>query len=258
MTSDSLAAAIKTIDLGVSFAGKTALRNVNIELPGRGLSIIAGRSGSGKTTFLRSINRLNEEIGGRSQGEAYADLGLGLEPIYGPKSRPLTEIRRLAGMVFQTPNVLPATIWKNMSIPLGLIRNIGPTEIQDRIESALKTVGLWPEISDRLHTEAKTLSGGQQQRLCLARALVLEPKIILLDEPTSSLDIAAAARVEETLQKLAEQYPLLVVSHSLSQAWRLADKLHFFHQGKFEKTIGRTEIASERHLAEYIASLDEK
>ena len=248
---------VVTNRLGVDFAGRPALIDVNLSLPARGLSVIGGPSGSGKTTFLRALNRLNDELGAETNGQVRLDFGGGLEEIYGPGSRPTAEIRIRAGMVFQHPNVLPSSIWKNMALPLTQLKGVPRSELSDRVENALRTVGLWQEVENRLDHQAATLSGGQQQRLCLARALVLGPKILLMDEPTSSLDILAAGTVENCLQELAEDYPVILVTHSLAQAWRLSDRLYCFHRGRYIRPLRRHEIETERELIDFLLSLDQ-
>lgn len=247
-----------TNKLSVSFAGQPALSDVSLSLPSRGLAVIGGPSGSGKTTFLRALNRLNDELGAKTSGEVSLDFGRGLEEIYGPHSRRASEIRIMAGMVFQHPNVLPASIWKNMALPLAQLKGAPKSELAGRIEKALQRVGLWSEVENRLGHQAGTLSGGQQQRLCLARALALEPKILLMDEPTSSLDILAAAKVESCLKQLAEDYPVIMVTHSLAQAWRMSDRLYCFHRGRFISLLSRHEIENEQKLLEYLLTLDRR
>lgn len=247
---------VVTSRLGVSFAGRPVLIDVSLSLPAKGLSVIAGPSGSGKTTFLRALNRLNDELGAETRGEVRLDFGGGLEEIYGPRRRQTAEIRIRAGMVFQHPNVLPASIWKNIALPLTQLKGVPKSELADRLEKALRTVGLWAEVADRLNHQAATLSGGQQQRLCLARALVLEPKILLMDEPTASLDILAADTVESCLQELAEDYPVIMVTHSLAQARRMSDRLYCFHRGRFIRPLNRHEIETEREFMEFLGSLD--
>lgn len=247
---------VVTNRLRVSFSGRPVLSDVSLSLPARGLSVIAGPSGSGKTTFLRTLNRLNDELGAETSGEVRLDFGGGLEDIYGPRGRSTVEIRRMAGMVFQHPNVLPASIWKNMALPLTQLQRASKSEAAGRIEQALRTVGLWSEVENRLDHQASTLSGGQQQRLCLARVLVLEPRILLMDEPTSSLDLLAADIVESCLRNLAEEYPIIMVTHSLAQAWRMSEGLYCFHRGRFIRHLHRREIETEREFMELLLALD--
>lgn len=215
-------------DLSVSFFGRTVIRGVNFSLP-KGISVLVGRSGSGKTTILRALNRLNEEFPGcETRGQVELFLKGALHAVYPGGERPplpLRELRRRVGMVFQTPQVFPASVYKNMALPLQVVANCPKAEIEGRMEQALRQVDLWREVQERLHSSAERLSGGQQQRLCLARALALEPELLLLDEPTASLDVHASRHVEELLLRLAEHYPLVMVSHSLSQSLRLADTL---------------------------------
>lgn len=222
-------------NVGVSFDGHEVVRGVSARLPEKGISVIIGRSGSGKTTLLRALNRLNEEFPGcRNTGRIKLDLGAGLEAIYpapGVRVRSLPELRRLVGMVFQSPNVFPVSVYRNIAIPLLTVAECPKAEVGDRVRAALVDAGLWQEVGDRLDTPAERLSGGQQQRLCLARALALAPAMLLLDEPTASLDVHAAAGVEDLLRKLGEQYPLIMVSHSLGQALRLGSMLLVLENG---------------------------
>lgn len=254
--------AVKTYNLCLSFAGKSVLQNINTHLPAQGLSVLIGRSGSGKTSLLRSLNRLNEEYPHCvTTGQVELDLGHGLEAIYdtptalckAPKPRTVTELRQKVGMVFQTPNVFPVSVARNVSIPLQLASDCPRHEIQERTQQALEAVGLWQEVKDRLDSPAEQLSGGQQQRLCLARALALKPCLLLLDEPTSSLDVHAARGIEDLLLHLGSQYPVVLVSHSLSQARRLGRKLLLLDQGRiihtlnshsFDSTVTEAELAT--------------
>jgi len=155
---------------------------------------------------------------------------------------PVTELRRQVGMVFQTPNILPTSVEKNVSLPLKLVLGVKKNEIPFRVEGALREVHLWEEVRDRLHAPAAILSGGQQQRLCLARALALEPVILLLDEPTASLDFRASQKIEELLLSLRDRYTLVAVSHSLSQARRLADKVLVLNEGRMAGSLERSEL----------------
>jgi phosphate transport system ATP-binding protein len=156
---------------------------------------------------------------------------------------PLAELRRRVGMVFQVPNVLPVSIGKNLALPLRLVLGIHRQEIPDRIEEALKSVHLWSEVKDRLKDRATTLSGGQQQRLCLARVLALQPEVLLLDEPTASLDFRSAMKIEELLLDLKDKYTVIAVSHSLNQTRRLADVVVALSEGRIAKRLSSSEFS---------------
>ena len=210
--------------LKVSFSGREILHGLNVEFPANKISVILGRSGSGKSTLLRSINRLNELFDGyQGEGEIKVSLNDNLVSISGKNAPELTELRRKVGMVFQSPNPLPVSIRKNITLPLELAFNISGSEREKILTEKLEQVGLWEEVKDRLNSPALSLSGGQQQRLCLARALALKPDLLLLDEPTASLDRAAAEKVEDMILSLKEKLSVLEVSHSLQQADKLAD-----------------------------------
>ncbi|MCR4667471.1 MAG: phosphate ABC transporter ATP-binding protein [Desulfovibrio sp.] len=236
--------AISVEHLSVSFDRSRILQDISFSAASCGINVLVGRSGSGKTTFLRALNRLNETIGPvRTSGRVRLDLGDGLEDIYpseaSPSVRPMNELRRLVGMVFQSPRVLPVSIAENIALPLRVVRHLSKDAIASRTETSLRQVGLWSEISHRLGTAAENLSGGQQQRLCLARALALEPAILLLDEPTASLDVHAGRNIEEVLTELARKYPVILVSHNCRQATRLAQQLTVFERGSLRATFSR-------------------
>lgn len=224
--------------LDISFGGHPALREVCVDFPQGKVSVLLGRSGSGKTTLLRSLNRLNECFEGyRGKGEVLVNLGGAASPVRGSKALPLSELRRSVGMVFQTPNPLPLSIRRNMTMPLSLVAGMGRREAEASMERALTEVGLWEEVRGRLDHPALGLSGGQQQRLCLARALALKPEILLLDEPTASLDRLSAGRIEELILSFRERYSVVMVSHSLSQARRLADLLIVMAEGRVDQIL---------------------
>jgi phosphate transport system ATP-binding protein len=229
-------------DLSVSFGGREVLKAVNLTLEKGRLYVLIGRSGAGKTTLLRSFNRLNECL---PRCHVMGSLRLNIHnqwvEVYGD-ALPVTELRRQVGMVFQTPNILPTSVEKNISLPLKLVLGMGKSEITLRVEQALREVHLWDEVRDRLHAPAATLSGGQQQRLCLARALALEPVVLLLDEPTASLDFLASKKIEELLLALKDRYTLLAVSHSLSQARRLADRVLVLNEGRLAGSLDGKEL----------------
>ncbi len=223
-----MSVSVKMIDITVSFYQKQVLKNINIDFLCSGITIVTGYSGSGKTTLLRSINRLNEEFDGcTTEGYIEANIGEGLEPIYPllPKDYSLSMLRRRIGMVFQIPNVFPVSIYKNIALPLKQLTSANQREIAERVYFVLESVGLLREVQDQLHAPAIHLSGGQQQRLCLARMLALEPSIVLLDEPTTSLDTQAAQSIERLLLRLSENYSIIMVSHNISQISRLAQHL---------------------------------
>jgi phosphate transport system ATP-binding protein len=239
---DDLTLVAEVRDLSVSFAGRRVLKGLGLELRDRRLTVIIGPSGSGKTTLLRTFNRLNECFPhAATAGRLRLRLGGQWRDIY-RDGFPVTELRRRIGMVFQTPNLLPLSIEKNIALPLQLVLGTPRPEIPRRLEEALQAAHLWGEVKDRLRAPALTLSGGQQQRLCLARALALAPDFLLLDEPTASLDFRAAGKIEALLLDLKERYPVLAVSHSLSQARRLADQILVLKDGAIVRTLEGTDI----------------
>ncbi|WP_153111936.1 phosphate ABC transporter ATP-binding protein [Propionivibrio limicola] len=247
-------AAIRIRHLSVSFANRPVLRDLSLDIPAGGLTFLLGRSGSGKTTLLRAINRLNECLPGCATcGQIELQLGATRLDAYAP-STPVEELRRRAGMVFQSPNVLPLSIARNLSLPLAVTLGLGAAECEARTEQALREVHLWNEVKNRLGAPAATLSGGQQQRLCLARTLALRPDILLLDEPTASLDFKAARQIEELLAELKLRYTLLVVSHSLSQAHRLADQVFVLHDGQRIEALPESTFRDKEAL---MSALDE-
>lgn len=225
---------VRIHDLCLSFGHRTVLHHLDVELPRPGITVLLGRSGSGKTSFLRCLNRLHDGIeGSHMQGRVEVLLDGRLQDIARLRGEEaLSRLRRQVGMVFQTPNVLPAGILRNLLLPLQLAAGLDTATAHKRARRSLEDVGLWPEVHDRLDAPAATLSGGQQQRLCLARTLALEPQILLLDEPTASLDPAGSRHIEELLLRLAQRHAVLLVSHGLVQARRLADRLLLFEDGR--------------------------
>lgn len=254
----SLALAAHIHRCSVRFGSHIAVQDVSLDIPATGITVLMGRSGSGKTTFLRALNRLNEEASPScvSTGEVWLDMGDGPVNIYGPSAPPLPLLRRHAGMVFQTPDVLPGSVFRNLALPLELAAGCPKRETSERAQAALVDVGLWDEVRDRLNMPASRLSGGQQQRLCLARALALEPRLLLLDEPTASLDVHATREVESLLMRLAERYPLVLVSHGPGQARRLARNVHVFADGRLLHSLDVAACPSERWLAELMEHPD--
>jgi len=236
--------------LSVAFGGRPVVKGVDLEVSAGDITVLLGRSGSGKTTLLRAMNRLNEcfpgcETGGRVRLES----SRGTLEAYAPGTD-VEDLRRRVGMVFQTPNVLPMSVEKNLLLPLRLVLDATGGEARDRMRQALEAVGLWAEVADRLTAGAGTLSGGQQQRLCLARTLALEPQALLLDEPTASIDYQSAKHLEELLLHLKGRYTLLVVSHNLRQALRLADRLVVLRQGLVSRILDKDELTADPFLEE--------
>lgn len=223
--------------------GETAiLDEVDLSFERGVLTVLIGPSGSGKSTLLRSVNRLNDLYPQlRTTGRVEIRTSGGTTDVYAP-STALPLLRRRVAMVFQSPNVLPTSIRRNFSLPLRHVRDLRGREMEHRMQSALEEVELWDDVRSRLKEPAETLSGGQQQRLCLARALALEPEILLLDEPTASLDFAATRRIERLLDRLKERYAVLAVSHSLGQTSRLADRCAVLNQGRIVEHFGKDRL----------------
>lgn len=235
-------ATVEASGLSVHFSGKTVLAELDFYLRPGEITVIVGPSGSGKTTLLRSLNRLNECFPDcDTEGTVRLRLDGRYGDIYG-NFLSLPELRRRVGMVFQNPAVLPFSIWKNLTMPLRVTLGLTGTALAERAEGALRDVSLWDEVKDRLHEAAETLSGGQQQRLCLARVLALGPRVLLLDEPTASLDFRAAARIEELLLELKDRYTILAVSHSLSETRRLADRVLVLREGRIVQELDRQHL----------------
>ena len=211
--------------LHFSYGKRVILRNVSIQFEENTLTAIVGPSGMGKSTLLMTLNRLWESIPtAKMQGEVKIKVNGRFQDIYAPSFQ-VHQLRRLVGMVFQVPNPLPMSIYKNVAFPLKLAGWKDKSLVNQEVEEALKKAHLWDEVKDRLHDDALTFSGGQQQRLCIARALVLKPEILLLDEPTSSLDAKAGAVIEDLLLNLKDSCTLVVVSHYLDQVRRIADSV---------------------------------
>ena len=232
--------------LTVSFLNREVLHGIDAAFPAHQISVILGRSGSGKSTLLRSINRLNECFDGyRGEGDVRVSLGGALVPVTGEGAPELTELRRRVGMVFQSPNPLPVSVRKNVALPLSLAFRLTQGEQEAILREKLTQTGLWEEVRDRLDAPAQSLSGGQQQRLCLARALALKPELLLLDEPTASLDRAAAERVEDMILALRDGgLSVIMVSHSLPQAARLADYAVILEDGRVLRTFDGSGLRS--------------
>ena len=223
----------KNID--VFYGELKALNNINIRIIENAVTALIGPSGCGKSTFLRLFNRMNDYIDSfKLNGEIFIDN----KNIY-DKSILVDELRKNVGMVFQKPNPFPKSIFENVAYGLK-IQGIKDKEfIKTRVKDALQQAALWDEVKDDLNKSALALSGGQQQRVCIARALAVEPSIILMDEPTSALDPIATAKVEKLIHTLKEKYTIIIVTHNMQQAGRISDYTAFFYMGdliEYDKT----------------------
>ena len=216
-------------DLSAWFGRKRVLHSVNMSADPESVTAIIGPSGCGKSTLIRCLNRMHEEVrGARVEGKVLFDG----RDIYAPDADPV-EIRRRIGMVFQRPNPFPTmSIFDNAVAGLRLGTRIGRAELRDRAEVVLRAAGLWDEVKDRLQEPGGRLSGGQQQRLCIARALAVEPEVLLMDEPASALDPASTLRIEELIQELKSSYTVVIVTHNMQQASRISDWTVFMLYGE--------------------------
>lgn len=223
-----VASAFTVTDLNSWYGDLQALKDISIAIPEKKITAIIGPSGCGKSTFIRCLNRINDLIPGfRVEGKV---LFKG-ENLYDPAVDPV-EIRFRIGMVFQKPNPFPKSIYDNIAYgPLIWGSRKGP-EMDAKVEESLKKAVLWDEVKDKLHNSALALSGGQQQRLCIARALAVEPEVLLLDEPCSALDPIATGRIEELLLELKKNYTIVIVTHNMQQAARVSDVTGYFLLGE--------------------------
>lgn len=205
-----------------------AIKNVSMDIEKNTVTGIIGPSGCGKSTFLRSINRMNDVIAGtRVEGQMFVDG----KDLYSP-DMDVVDVRRRVGMVFQRSNPFPKSIFDNIAYGLRINGVRDNTFIAARVEKSLKASALWDEVKDRLHKSAFALSGGQQQRLCIARALAVEPEVLLMDEPASALDPTATLKIEELIQELKKSYTIVIVTHNMQQAARVSDHTAFFMLGE--------------------------
>ena len=206
-----------------------ALHGISLDVPERVVMAFIGPSGCGKSTFLRTLNRMNDTIpGARAEGRVLIDG----QDIYAP-GLDVVELRRKVGMVFQKSNPFPKSIFDNVAYGLRINRLTGTrSELNERVEQALRDAALWSEVKDRLKSSALGLSGGQQQRLCIARALAVRPEVVLMDEPASALDPIATQKIEELIVELKRRYTIVIVTHNMQQAARVSDVTAFFWLGK--------------------------
>jgi phosphate transport system ATP-binding protein len=220
--------ALDVRELSVFYGDNEAIKKVNLPIQKNKVTALIGPSGCGKSTFLRSINRMNdliENIGYKGEIR-YEDVNLLDIDI------DVVALRKEIGMVFQRPNPFPKSVYQNIAHALNFYGIRSKSEKDAIVEESLKQAALWEEVKDRLHDSASALSGGQQQRLCIARALALKPKLLLLDEPSSALDPIASAKIEDLLAQLKTEVSIVIVTHNMQQASRVADRTAFFYQGE--------------------------
>jgi len=243
---------IEASEMNFFYGSNQVLHGINLKVLPNQVTAFIGPSGCGKSTFLRSLNRMNDIIPGtRVEGLVSIDG----HDIYAP-SVDVVDLRRRVGMVFQKSNPFPKSIFENVAYGLRINRMTkSRDELRDRVESSLRAAALWDEVRDRLQSSALSLSGGQQQRLCIARALAVEPEILLMDEPASALDPIATQRIEELIYQLKSHYTIVIVTHNMQQAARVSDVTAFFWLGKLVE-CGRTDkiftAPSEKLTEDYV------
>jgi phosphate transport system ATP-binding protein len=230
-------------DVACYYADNAALRGVNLDIPAKSIYAFIGPSGCGKTTLLRSINRMNDLI---PTFRLTGSIEINGENVYEKHTpREIKSLRKSIGMIFQQPNPLPTSIMKNMLMPIREHYYGNSGRFRDTAVEKLKTAALYDEIQARLNKTALSLSGGQQQRLCIARALMLEPKIMLFDEPCSALDPIATYKIEDMLTELKKECTIIIVTHNMEQAKRISDYTAFFYQGEVVESGKTLELFSQ-------------
>ncbi len=231
---------MRTIDLNVYYGAAHALKNINLEMADRQVTALMGPSGCGKSTFVRSLNRMHDLT---PIARVTGSIMLDGEDVLAP-STDVVQLRQRVGMVFQRPNPFPQSIFENVAYGMRVQGGVSQTEIKDRVERSLRGAALWDEVKDRLHHSALGLSGGQQQRLCIARALAVEPEVILMDEPASALDPIATLKIEELIEQLKQRYTIVIVTHNLQQAARVSQYTGFFLSGNLIEFSATQQIFS--------------
>ena len=222
---------IHVTNMNLHYGDFHALKNINIDIPENQICAMIGPSGCGKSTFLKSINRMNDLVEGcKIDGQMQLRGENGFEDIYGDMD--VNHLRKRVGMVFQQPNPFPMSIYDNIAYGPRTHGIKNRHKLDAIVEKALKQAAIWEEVKDRLNKSALGLSGGQQQRLCIARALAVEPEVILMDEPTSALDPISTSRIEDLAIELKKEYTIVMVTHNMQQAVRISDKTAFFLLGE--------------------------
>jgi phosphate transport system ATP-binding protein len=237
--------------LTVRYGEKVAIKDVDIDVHEKQVLALIGPSGCGKSTFLRSLNRMNDTVPGVSiTGQVHLDG----EAIYGHDVDPVL-VRRRVGMVFQKSNPFPKSIFENVAYGLRIAGVREQAVIAERVERALRHAALWDEVKDRLQDSGLALSGGQQQRLCIARALAVDPEVLLMDEPASALDPIATAKIEDLVSELRDDLTIVIVTHNMQQAARVSQRTGFFYMGRLVEVGDTTQIFTrprERETEDYI------
>ena len=238
-------------DLDLWYGAHQALHSVSMDIPEKSITAFIGPSGCGKSTFLKTLNRMNDLVPGVKITGEVRYRG---EDIYAPGTD-VCRLRREIGMVFQKPNPFPMSIYDNIAYGPRTHGVTNKKELDDIVEQALRDAAIWDEVKDRLKKSALGLSGGQQQRLCIARALAVEPAVLLMDEPTSALDPISTSRIEELTMELKERYTIVIVTHNMQQAVRISDRTAFFLLGELVE-YGATEqvfsAPAEKRTEDYI------
>ncbi len=241
---------ISAKNMNLWYGENHALKDINIDIPEKEITAMIGPSGCGKSTFLKSLNRMNDLVDGcRIEGE----ITLRDEDIYGGYD--VNMLRKNVGMVFQKPNPFPMSIYDNIAYGPRVHGIKSRVKLDEIVESSLRRAAIWDECKDRLKKSALGMSGGQQQRLCIARALAVEPEVLLMDEPTSALDPISTSKIEELAMDLRKKYTIIIVTHNMQQAARIADKTAFFLLGElveFDSTEKIFSTPSDKRTEDYI------
>ena len=234
---------ISVENLCLWYGAHQALRDISVEIPEKSITALIGPSGCGKSTFLKTLNRMNDLIPGvKIIGSVkYKD-----RDIFDPETD-VCELRRQVGMVFQKPNPFPMSVYDNIAYGPRTHGVKSRAKLDDIVERSLRGAAIWDEVKDRLKKSALGLSGGQQQRLCIARALAVEPEVLLMDEPTSALDPISTSKIEELAMQLKEKYTIIIVTHNMQQAVRISDNTAFFLLGEMVEYGGTEQIFSQPH-----------
>lgn len=242
---------ISTADLNLHYGSNHALKNINLDIYANQITAFIGPSGCGKSTYLKTLNRMNDLVDSvKIEGKVLLDG----EDIYDPRVD-TTLLRKKVGMVFQQPNPFPMSIYDNIAYGPRIHGIKGKNQLDEIVEKSLRGAALWDEVKDRLKKSALGLSGGQQQRLCIARALAVEPEVLLMDEPTSALDPISTLKIEDLMDELKKNYTVVIVTHNMQQATRIADYTAFFLVGEVIEYAPTTDLFShpkEKKTEDYI------